>query len=112
MDLAQVTFSVNGERWFIRTTDDTPAMAEGSSVARRAKKDPTDDGSVGSPMPGVIVDVKVKEGAVVAEGDTLFVLSAMKMETAIKAGKAGEVKSVLVNSGDNVDGDDLLAVVG
>lgn len=60
-------------------------------------------------MSGVIVDVKVKENDEVKEGETMFVLSAMKMETAIKATRSGKVRRVLVNSGDNVDGDDLLA---
>ena len=62
-------------------------------------------------MPGVIVDVKVKEGAEVKEVETLFILSAMKMETAIKAPRAGAVRQLSVNSGDSVQGDDLLALI-
>jgi len=107
-----VTFEVNGERWFIRTTDETPTLVlGGAGNSRRPKVDPTDEGAVGSPMPGVVVDVKVHEGAVVKAGETLFVLSAMKMETSIKAPRDGTVKTLLVNSGDNVEGDDLLATI-
>ena len=59
-------------------------------------------------MPGVVVDVRVNVGDEVKEGEPLFALSAMKMEVVIKATKDGSVGSILVNEGDNVDGDDLL----
>lgn len=109
----QVTFEVNGERWFFRVTDETPVLgpAMGNGGARREKLDPTNKGSIGSPMPGVVVDIKVHEKDVVKEGETLFVLSAMKMETAIKATKSGTLKRILVTPGDNVEGDDLLAEI-
>jgi len=112
----QVTFEANGERWFIRTTDETPDSGSSSTAAggasRREKADPFEKGQISSPMPGVIVDVRTHESENVKEGDTLFVLSAMKMETAIQAPKDGVVQRLLVNTGDNVDGDDLLAVIG
>ena len=79
--------------------------------ARREKADPFDKGHISSPMPGVIVDVRTKESDKVKEGDVLFVLSAMKMETAIQAPKDGVVTRLLVNEGDNVDGDDLLGAL-
>ena len=62
-------------------------------------------------MPGVVVDVKVKKGDVIKEGDPIAVLSAMKMETVIPATKSGEVTRLLVSAGENVEGDDLLAVI-
>ena len=62
-------------------------------------------------MPGVVVDVKVNEGDSVKKGDTLFVLSAMKMESTIVAPQDGVVKSVLINSGDAVEAEDLLSVL-
>ena len=48
---------------------------------------------------------------VVKEGDKIAVLSAMKMETVIPATKSGTIKRLLVNAGDSVEGDDLLAVI-
>ena len=62
-------------------------------------------------MPGVVVGVKVEAGDTVEEGDALFVLSAMKMETTVGAPRAGTVARILVNSGDAVEGDDLLAQI-
>ena len=110
-----VTLEVNGEKWFIRTPDtvttlDSPSGG-GPALKRREKKDPTTKGSIGTPMPGVIVAVNVEEGDEVKEGQTLFKLSAMKMETEIKAPVAGTVTRVLVGQSDNVEADDLLAEI-
>jgi biotin carboxyl carrier protein len=62
-------------------------------------------------MPGQIVAVNVQEGDEVEEGQTLFKLSAMKMETEIKASISGKVTRVLVARNDSVEGDDLLAEI-
>lgn len=110
-----VTLEVNGEKWFIRTADTVTILqttAGGTSAPkRREKKDPTEKGSVGTPMPGVIVAVSVKEGDQVEEGQALFKLSAMKMETEIKAPIAGVVTRVTVAINESVEGDDLLALI-
>ena len=97
-----VTFEVNGERWFMPVTDHTQEI-EGTK-----KEKATGPGQVGSPMPGVVVGLKVKEGDVVKEGESVATLSAMKMETNIPATMAGTVTRVVVNIGDNVEGDDLI----
>merc|ERR1719195_220529 len=63
-------------------------------------------GSLGdavAPMPGVIEKVSVEDGAVVAAGDPLVVMIAMKMEYVIKAPKAGTVKKVNTKLGDFVE---------
>lgn len=108
-----VTLEVNGERWFIRTPDNvTPLKAAGEgggALKRKEKVDPTSKCSIGCPMPGVILETYVKEGDEVREGQTLFKLSAMKMETEIKSPLDGTMKRVLCGAGDNVEGDDLLA---
>jgi len=103
--MRQMIFELNGERWFVPITDNSVE----SATSKREKA--SGPGSVGSPMPGVVVDVKVKKGDIVKEGDKIAVLSAMKMETVIPAPASGVVTRVTVNAGDNVDGDDLLAVI-
>lgn len=95
-------FEVNGERWFMPITDNS-SQVEGA--VREKAKGP---GAVGSPMPGVVVGVKVKIGDKVKEGETVATLSAMKMESNIPATATGEVTRVLVNVGDKVEGDDLI----
>jgi pyruvate carboxylase len=105
-----ITFNVNGERWFIRVSDDAAVAAATSSGAAR-EKSPGGPGDIGAPMPGAIVGVKTEEGGKVKKGDTLFVLSAMKMETAITAPCDGVAQRITVGEGDTVDVDDLLAVI-
>ncbi|MEG2365246.1 MAG: biotin/lipoyl-containing protein [Alistipes sp.] len=67
---------------------------------------------VKSPLPGVIIDIKVREGDTVAAGKTLVVLEAMKMENNIDSDRAGVVKSIKVNRGDSVLEGDVLITLG
>ena len=64
--------------------------------------------AVKAPMPGNILDVKVKAGASVKAGDVLVILEAMKMENEILAPQDGTVASVNVNKGDTVNSGDVL----
>ncbi len=60
-------------------------------------------GFVKAPMPGLVLRVEVEEGEMVAAGEGLVVLEAMKMENEIKAPVAGRVSAVLVEGGQAVD---------
>ena len=64
--------------------------------------------AVNAPMPGNILDVRVKPGDSVKAGDTLVVLEAMKMENEISAPQDGTIASVNVAKGDTVGSGDLL----
>ena len=57
---------------------------------------------VTSPLPGVIIEVSVKEGQAVKAGQKVAVIEAMKMENDIPAPCDGTVTAVLVNKGDSV----------
>lgn len=61
-----------------------------------------------SPMPGVVVAISVKPGDLVAEGQEICVIEAMKMQNSMTAGKTGKVKSVHCKAGDTVGEGDLL----
>ncbi|XP_028724110.1 propionyl-CoA carboxylase alpha chain, mitochondrial [Peromyscus leucopus] len=61
-----------------------------------------------SPMPGVVVAVSVKPGDMVAEGQEICVIEAMKMQNSMTAGKMGKVRSVHCKAGDTVGEGDLL----
>ena len=56
-----------------------------------------------APMPGLIIDLRVKKGDLVKAGDPLLVLEAMKMENIIKAPGEGTVKVVKIKKGDTVE---------
>jgi len=63
------------------------------------------------PMPGKIVKVLVKVGQEVKQGETLIIVSAMKMESEYKAHKDGIIEDVLVKEEDTVDGGQVMVVL-
>jgi pyruvate carboxylase subunit B len=67
--------------------------------------------TVKSPMPGMIIKIKVKVGEKVKEGDVIAILESMKMENDIKSPISGEVKRIYVNEDDMVSPDDILMVI-
>ncbi|MDC6351271.1 acetyl-CoA carboxylase biotin carboxyl carrier protein subunit [Zeaxanthinibacter sp. PT1] len=58
---------------------------------------------INAPMPGLILDVMVKEGQEITEGTPLLVLSAMKMENIIVSQGDGVVKSIPVKKDEAVE---------
>jgi biotin carboxyl carrier protein len=64
--------------------------------------------NVKAPMPGLIIDMKVKAGDTVKAGDQLLILEAMKMENILKSSGDGVVKSVKVKKGDTVEKNQVL----
>ena len=64
-----------------------------------------------APMGGKIIDVKVKLGDTVTEGDEVIVLEAMKMELPVVSDISGTVKEVRCNKGDAVEAEAVLIVV-
>lgn len=80
-----------------------PAAATPAPVAPAAPKAPAGAGEkVNSPLPGVIVEVSVKEGQAVKSGQKVAVLEAMKMENEISAPKDGTITAIHVNKGDSI----------
>uniref|UniRef100_A0A182YI47 Pyruvate carboxylase n=1 Tax=Anopheles stephensi TaxID=30069 RepID=A0A182YI47_ANOST len=63
---------------------------------------------VGAPMPGSVIEIKVKVGDHVEKGQPLVVLSAMKMEMVVQSPRAGVVKTLDISSGMKLEGEDLL----
>lgn len=63
---------------------------------------PVSGNAIKTPLPGVIIDVKVKVGDTVKKGDTVVVLEAMKMENNINADRDGKVVAIQVAKGDTV----------
>jgi biotin carboxyl carrier protein len=64
--------------------------------------------NIKAPMPGLIIDMKVKAGDVVKAGDQLLILEAMKMENILKSPGEGIVKLVKVKKGDTVEKNQVL----
>ena len=64
-----------------------------------------------APVTGTVWKIETKEGASVAEGDTLFVLESMKMEIPVEATEAGRVTKIHVAEGAPVEEGTALATV-
>jgi biotin carboxyl carrier protein len=63
------------------------------------------------PMPGKVMEVFVEEGDAVKAGQTLVIVSAMKMESEYKSGRDGIVKKIMVKPGETVDSDQVMIVL-
>ena len=61
-----------------------------------------------APLPGLILEIQVKEGDEVKVGQDILVMEAMKMENEIQSNQSGIVKSIKVDEGDNVYEGDVL----
>jgi biotin carboxyl carrier protein len=64
--------------------------------------------NIKAPMPGLIIDMKVKPGDTVKPGDPLLILEAMKMENIIKSPGEGTVKAIKAKKGDSVEKNQVL----
>ena len=88
-----------------------PAAPAAAPAAPAAPAGAAGSVTVTAPMPGNILDVKVKAGDSVKAGDTLLILEAMKMENEISAPQDGTIASVNVRKGDVVNSGDLLCTM-
>ena len=78
--------------------------AESRYMNARKEHEGEDVSFISTPMPGKVVRILVKEGDEVKAGDTLIIVSAMKMESEYKVIKDKKIQAVLVKEGDNIDG--------
>ncbi len=92
---------------------ETKKDAEPSAIERLHRKETTEEGKleISAPLPGIIYDVKIKEGTQVKQGQSLFTLMAMKMENDITTPRDGVVKEIKVKKNENVNKGDVLVVL-
>ncbi|CAG9460796.1 unnamed protein product [Pedinophyceae sp. YPF-701] len=113
----EVFFETNGIPRVVEVVDtnEPEVGAGGGGGARKGMREKAtsgDLGSVGAPMAGEVIDVQVKPGQKVEAGQSLVVMSAMKMETTVGAPTAGVVSHVAVEAGDAIDAGDLIVKIG
>ena len=88
-----------------------PAPAPVPAAPAMSRPAPAGQGGIKSPLPGVILDIKVNKGDTVKRGQTLMILEAMKMENDIKSDRDGTVTAINVSKGESVlEGTDLLII--
>ena len=114
--------TVNGEEFYVEwekpkeekpvvkvqpvATKPTPAPAPTAAPAAAVNGN-----AIKTPLPGVIIDVKVNVGDAVKKGETVVILEAMKMENNINADRDGKVIAVQVAKGDTVADGAVLVVL-
>ncbi len=98
------TVILNGRHYRIQDLDE---MAKGAGRKKAGLSGAQSD-IVTPPMPAIVIQVPVAIGDVVSEGDTVVVVSAMKMETSLKAPYGGTVTRISVGEGDKVMPGDVL----
>lgn len=115
------TVTVNGKDYAVKIEGDKAtvngktydvSIVEGMKEVASAGSSNGAGTEVKSPLPGAILKVIAREGDMVEEGDVLFLMEAMKMETEIKAPCAGKVGSIRVDVGATVTAGQLLVTLG
>ncbi|MDE6778036.1 MAG: carboxylase, partial [Alistipes sp.] len=85
--------------------------AVAAKMADMKQPEPVTGNTVNAPLPGKILEIKVKVGDKVKVDDEVLILEAMKMENSITTDYAGTVKQILVSEGENVQTDAILIEV-
>jgi len=88
-----------------------PPVAK-TAPTKSAAPAPAGAGAVTCPMPGTILQVKVRVGETVKYGQPVVILEAMKMENEIVATTSGTVQDIRVAKGATVNSGDVLVVIG
>jgi len=73
---------------------------------------PCQDAFILAPIPGLILEVRVKAGDAVSAGQTVAVLEAMKMENSLTTHVSGTVKEIRVEKGSEVSTGDVILIIG
>ncbi len=100
LDSKKVTLLINHKRLNVVLKNELDQLIDKMGYAEAMKKGFT---NLSAPMPGLVLEIKVKVGDQVMEGDPMLVLEAMKMENVIKSPGDGIIKEILVNQGDKVN---------
>jgi len=109
------TVEVEGRSYTVAVTDggDVSAIAAaGSDTAAQSAAPVTTGGEpIAAPLAGTVVKILVQPGQQVAEGESIAILEAMKMETSVSAPAAGQIVEVRAKSGDSVSVGDVLVTL-
>jgi pyruvate carboxylase len=102
-----VFFEFNGQPRDVTVIDQSLE----TQATRAEKADPGNSAHVGANMPGMVVTVAVQPGDLIAKGQKLLSMEAMKMEATIFADRDGRIVKILVKPGSRVETGDLLMTI-
>ncbi len=113
--MKRYNITVNGTAYDV-TVEEADASAAPVQTAAPAPKKATPAGAAGNvkiecPMPGTVMEVKLKVGDKVSNGTPIVVIEAMKMENEVPATCEGTIASINVSKGDSVETGTLIATI-
>ncbi len=98
---------VGGESYNVEIFDEQVGRLMKASAGRSEKREL----AVEAAMPGLIIEVTVKEGDKVTGGQDLLIIEAMKMQNQIQTPRDGVVKTIQVKKGQTVNSGDILIII-
>lgn len=101
--------SINGSHYTVQLSDQYDQLVEQLGLNVVAKQAALD---IIAPMPGLVLDIMVKNGEEIEEGTPILILEAMKMENVLKAAATGRIESIEVEKGNAVEKGQLLVKMG
>ncbi|MGQ9701577.1 MAG: biotin/lipoyl-containing protein [bacterium] len=104
---AEGRITVNGEEYNYSVADENVLRLLKTSVGTVHKT----EAKVLAPMPGLVIEVEIKEGDTVKKGQGLLIIEAMKMQNEMKSPRDGVVKKVFVQKGQTVNSRDVLIII-
>lgn len=121
----QVVVEVNGFEYQVNIIEEpiqrkTPQLVRSVAIPygqerpiqTKAADRPATSGVIKAPLPGMILDVLVTEGAEVRAGQNIVKMEAMKMENNIQSNRDGKITRINVRRGDSVLEGDVLVEIG
>ncbi len=106
-DTKNVKLKINNKKYDVTLTDELDRMLKTMGIKSKsgqAKKE------LKAPMPGLVVNIPVKKGDFVKQGETLLVLEAMKMENNLKAEHDLTIKDIKTEKGNSVEKNEVLII--
>lgn len=103
----EVFFELNGtlRSVFVKDNEASKEIIVHPKAVKGDKK------QVGAPMPGTVIDIRIKVGDKIEKGTPLVILSAMKMETVVQSPVAGVIKEISIGMNMKLEAEDLLVVL-
>lgn len=96
----EVKIEVDGETFELVIKDELDQMLDRMGFSTVSSKHIKE---IKAPMPGLVLEIAVKEGQEVEEGDKILILEAMKMENSIMIHTNARIKRIAVSAGQAVD---------
>lgn len=101
----KVTIEIEGEKFELEIKDELDLMLEKMGFGVKSAKHIKE---IKAPMPGLVLDIAVKEGQSVQEGEKVLILEAMKMENSILIHANATIKKINVKVGQPVEKGQIL----